>query len=154
MDNTEKLKTGTTTMGRSLPISTRHSIEICSLLRGKTSEQGRKILERVITKKSAVPYRKHMHGVGHRSGNMAAGRYPEKASSYILGVLKNAESNAQDKGLIAPFIIKEIVANQASRSWHYGRQKRRKTKRTHLKVVLEELKSAKEKVEAKSKKEK
>lgn len=141
-----------TAAGKSLPISTRHSVEICSLIRGKTTEQSRKILERVVDKKQAVPYKRYMHGVGHRSGKMAAGRYPEKASSYILEILKTAESNAEDKGLTPPFRIKEIIPNQASRSWHYGRQRRRKTKRTHIKIVLEELKTAKEKKEVEQKK--
>ena len=142
-----------TTMGKSLPISTRHSVEICNLIRGKTSEQGRKVLERVMSKKSAVPYKRYLHGVGHRSGKMAAGRYPEKASSYILDLLKSVESNAENKGLTAPFKIKDIIANQAPRSWHHGRQRRRKTKRTHIKIVLEELKAAKEKKEVKQAKE-
>ena len=141
----DKLETTATATGRSLPISTRHSVEICNFIRGKTSEQGRNFLERVLEKKSAVPYKRYLHGVGHRSGKMAAGRYPEKASLHILDILKSAESNAESKGLTAPFKIKDIIANQAPRSWHYGRQRRRKTKRTHVKIVLEELKSTKEK---------
>ena len=133
-----------TAIGRSLPISTRNSVEICNLLRGKTSERGKKILELVIEKKVPVPYKRYLHGVGHRSGKMAAGRYPQKASSYILAVLKSAESNAENKGLSMPFKIKEIIANQAVRSWHFGRQRRRKTKRTHIKIILEEIKKANE----------
>lgn len=141
MEKSEAIATAT---GKSLPISTKQSVEICNLLRGKTSEQGKKILERVLDKKEAVPYKRYMHGVGHRSGKMAAGRYPERASSHILDLLKSAESNAQNKGLSAPFKIKELIANQATRSWHFGRHRRRKTKRTHIKIVLEEVKKSKE----------
>ncbi len=137
-------KTQATAIGRSLPISTRQSVEICNLLRGKTSERGKKILERVIEKKEAVPYRRYLHGVGHRPGKMAAGRYPQNASSHILALLKSAESNAENKGLTTPLKIKEMVANQASRSWHFGRQRRRKTKRTHIKIILEEIKKSAE----------
>ena len=137
-------KTEATAIGRSLPISTKQSVEICNLLRGKTSDKGKKILELVIEKKAQVPYRRYMHGVGHRSGKMAAGRYPQKASSFILALLKSAESNAENKGLSTPLKIKEIIANQATRSWHAGRQRRRKTKRTHIKVVLEEMKKSTE----------
>jgi len=133
-----------TAIGRSLPISTRNSVEICNFLRGKTSERGKKILEFVIEKKVPVPYKRYLHGVGHKSGKIAAGRYPQKASSYILAVLKSAESNAENKGLSMPLKIKEIVANQAVRSWHFGRQRRRKTKRTHIKIVLEEIKKTNE----------
>ena len=127
---------------KSLPISTRHSVEICNLLRGKTSDKGKKILELVIDKKCPVPYKRYLHGVGHKSGRIASGRYPKKASSYILAVLKSAESNAESNGLSAPFKIREMIANQASRSWHFGRHRRVKTKRTHVKIVLEEIKSA------------
>jgi large subunit ribosomal protein L22 len=149
-------KTKVTAIGRSLPISTKQSVEICGFLRGKTSERGKKILEQVIEMKVAVPYKKFMHGVGHKPGKIAAGRYPIKASSHILTVLKSAESNAEQKGLSSPYIIKEILANQASRSWHFGRHRRRKTKRTHVEITLQEIKekkSTKEKTETKPQKE-
>ncbi|MEK6856790.1 MAG: 50S ribosomal protein L22 [Nanoarchaeota archaeon] len=142
-ENTNKIEA--IANSRSLPISTKQSVEICNMLRGKTSDRGKKILELVINMKAPVPYKRYMHGVGHRSGKLAAGRYPQKASSYILTVLKCAESNATNKGLTAPFQIKEIIANQAARSWHFGRQRRRKTKSTHLKIVLTEIKQANEK---------
>jgi len=135
--------------GKSLPISTRQSVEVCNLLRGKTSEQGKKILELVVEKKRPVPYKRYMHGVGHKPGKMAAGRFPQKTSSFILSLLKSAESNAENKGLTPPFRIKEIIANQASRSWHFGRHRRRKTKRTHIKITLQELKQPKENKENK-----
>ena len=142
MDKIDKIEV--TAAGKSLPISTRNSVEICNLLRGKTVDKGKKLLELIIDKKYPVPYKRYMHGVGHRSGKMAAGRYPQKASSHILEVLKNAESNAGNKGLTANFRIKEIISNQASRSWHFGRHRRRKTKSTHIKIVLEEIKQASE----------
>ena len=49
--------------------------------------------------------------------------------SRILFTLKSAESNAEQKGLSSPLVIREILANQASRNWHFGRHRRRKTKR-------------------------
>lgn len=129
--------------GKLLPISTKQSVEICNLIRGKTAEQGKRILEQVVKKKFAVPYKRYLHGVGHKSGRIAAGRYPIKASSAILAVLKSAEANAQHNGISSPLKIKEIIANQASRSWHFGRHRRRKTKRTHIEIVLEEIKEKK-----------
>lgn len=145
MDKKETNNGGGIAIGRSLPISTKQSVEICNLLRGKTSEQGRKLLGFVLEKKFPVPYRRYMHGVGHRSGKLAAGRYPFNASSCILSILKSAEANAENKGMTAPFKIEEVIANQASRSWHHGRQRRRKTKSTHLKIVLTEIKMSNEK---------
>ena len=125
--------------GRSLPISTKQSIEICSYLRGKTTERGKTVLQHVIEKKAAIPYKRFNDHVGHKRG-MAAGRYPINASMEILSLIKSAESNAENKGMVAPFKISEMIANQASRPWHYGRQRRVKMKRTHVKIVISEIK--------------
>lgn len=135
-------------MGKSVQISTKQSIEICSFLRGKTSEKGKKFLEQVISMKAAVPYKKFNRHVAHKPGKMAAGRYPLNASSAILNLLKTAEANAEVKGMSHPLIIKEMIANIGVRSWHPGRQRRRKTKATHIRIVLEsaEQKTSKEKV--------
>ena len=125
----------------SLPISLKQSVEICNFIRGKTSDKGKRILEQVIEKKIAVPYKRYMHGVGHRPGKMASGRYPINASMHILSVLKSAESNAENKGMSSPFQICEAIANQASRSWRSGRHRRRKRKSAHIKIVLMEIRA-------------
>lgn len=128
-------------IGSALPISLKQSVEICNFIRGKTSEKGRKILERVIEKKIAVPYKIYMHGVGHRAGKMAAGRFPISASTHILAILKSAEANAENKGMSTPLIIAEAIASQASRSWRAGRHRRRRRKSAHIKIVLKEIKA-------------
>jgi len=140
--------------GKLLQISTKQSVEICSFLRGKTTDRGKQILERVLEMKEAIPYKRYNHNVGHRPGKMAAGRYPLKAASQILNLLKNAEANAEAKGLSKPFVIKEMLANQGVRSWHPGRQRRRKTKSTHIKILLHgtEIKETKEKAKIETKK--
>ena len=61
--------------------------------------EARKFLEDVVALKQAVPFKRHHDGTGHRKGPMAAGRYPVNASKEILKILKNAESNAEYKGL-------------------------------------------------------
>jgi|SRR3989344_4156632 len=124
-------------VGKSIEISKKNSVEICSFIRGKTSEKGKRILERVLEKKTAVPYKKFNRHVAHKPGKIAAGRYPINAAAAILNLLKTAEANAEVKGMSQPFVIKEIIANQGVRSWHPGRQRRRKTKSTHLKITLE-----------------
>ena|SRR3989344_2509021 len=126
-------------VGKSLAISKKHSVEICSFLRGRTSEKGKMLLERVLTLKTAVPIKKFNRHVAHKPGKMAAGRYPINATEAILNLLKTAEANAEVKGLSQPLIIKEAIANQGSRGWHPGRQRRRKTKSTHIKITLESV---------------
>ena len=125
-------------IGRSLPISTKQSVEICRFLRKKSLEKAKTILENVIVKKTAIPYKRYLHDVGHRPGKMAAGRYPIKSSREILALLNSIEANAQFKGLnTSNLIITHINAHKASTPPHYGRR-RRQTKRTHVEIIVEE----------------
>ncbi len=140
------------TMGRSLPISTRHAIEISNYIRGKNVQKMKTFLEDVIKKKRVVPFTRFNKGVGHKKG-MGPGRYPLKASTEILRLLKSAEANAQFKALnAANLIIGHINANRGSNTWHYGRQRRRKMKRTNMDIILvEKVQEKKESSEEKLK---
>ncbi|HLD89167.1 MAG TPA: 50S ribosomal protein L22 [Candidatus Nanoarchaeia archaeon] len=128
-------------LGRSLPISTRQSVEICNFVRGKNLEKAKNAMKRVIEKKQAVPYRIYNDGIGHKPG-IGPGKYPVNACTQILQLIESAEANAQFKGLdSAKLVIAHLNAHQASRAWHYGRKRRRKMKRTNIEVVLEEQKT-------------
>ena len=97
------------------------------------------MLEKVINKEQAVPYRRYNKNVGHKKGRIAAGRFPIKASKHFLMLLKSVEANAQNKGLdVNSLIIKQAIANKASRQFHQGRQRRIELKRTHINIVVEE----------------
>ena len=125
-------------IGLSASVSTKHCVVISSTLRGKNISQARKILNEAIDLKKAIPYRRYNHNMGHKKG-IGPGRYPVKACTEILKVIDSCEANAQNKGLNTTQLkIVHISANMASRPWHYGRARRRKTKRTHIQVVLEE----------------
>lgn len=130
--------------GKGLPISTKQAIEICNFIRNKELQKAKNMLNDVIAKKIAVPY-KRFTSVGHRRGKMAAGRYPIKACTEIVSLLKSAESNAQFIGLNTNnLMIHELIPNKAGKSWHHGRQRRRKMKRTNIDVVLKEIPVKKE----------
>lgn len=129
-----------TAFGMGLPISTRHSVEICSFIRYKTVDESKKLLEEVIIGKRAVPFRRYNKNIGHRKGKIASGRFPKKASMYILNLVKNVESNAKNLGLSTPLVISEIIANKGVRNWHAGRIRRIKHKSTHIKITVKELK--------------
>ena len=133
-----------TAFGRGLPISTKQSVEICNFIRYKTVEESKKLLEGVIKGKIAVPFKRYNKNVGHRKGKIAIGRFPMKASEYILKLVKNAEANAKNLGLGTPLIISEAMANIGVRNWHPGRIRRIKTKRTHIKLAVKESKKKKE----------
>ncbi len=131
--------------GRSLPLSEKQSIEICSAVRNKPLSRAKKLLQRVIAMKEAIPFKRFTE-VGHRSGAMTAGRYPVNACNEILALLESAEANAQAKGLnVNDLIVRHIAAQKAPLQWHYGRQYRRRMKRIHIEVVLEEQKPKGEK---------
>lgn len=136
-------------IAKSLPISTKQSVEICSFIRGKTTDSAKKLLKQTLEKKIAIPYKRYNKDTGHKRGKIAAGRYPLKAISEILKLLNTAEANATIKNLASPFKIKAIIANQASRNWHFGRHRRRKTKRTHIRITLQSLEKEKKGTEKK-----
>lgn len=144
------------TIGSSLPISTKHSIEICNFIRNTNLSKAKNILKDIIEEKKPLPFKRYTGGIGHKKGKIGSGRYPKKASLEIIKILNAVEANAQFKGLnTANLFIKHICANKASRPWHYGRQRRRKMKRTHIEVVVEEkVSKEKEKKEVKQDKKK
>lgn len=123
---------------KDLGISTKVSVEICSWIRNKPVKKVQKMLERVIEKKQAVPYKRYRKEIPHRAGKIATGRYPIKASETILKLLKGGLAGAQNKGLSEDLIISHISAHKAGNQWHYGRQRRRRMKRTHINIILKE----------------
>jgi len=124
--------------GSSLPISTKSSIEISRYLRYRSTSFAKKFLEDVIVKKQAVPFKKFNRDMGHKVG-MMAGRYPIKAASEFLQLIKSAESNAQAKGLnVGSLKIVKILANKASAPAGGGRH-RQGTKRSHLEIQVKEM---------------
>ncbi len=121
-------------LGRDLPISAKHSIEIANSIRGKSVTRAKRILEGIISLKKPIRYTRFNKDLGHKKG-IGAGRYPVKTAENILTIVESAESNAKEKGISNPTII-HIAANRASAQWHYGRQRRRKMKRSHIEIVV------------------
>jgi len=124
--------------GRSLSISTKQAIEICNFVRNKNIQKMKMFLEGVIKKEKIVPFTRFNKGIGHKPG-IGPGRYPIKTAKGILMLLKSVESSAQFKGLnTSNLIIGHIKADKASNTWHYGRKRRRKMKRTNIEIILVE----------------
>jgi large subunit ribosomal protein L22 len=141
--------------GRDLGISTKKSVEICRFLKGKQVEKAKIFLKKVVDMTSAVPMTRYKTDTGHKKG-IGPGRYPVKAAAAILVVLESAEANAKNKGINSKdLMIVHMAAHRAARPWHFGRKKRQKMKRTHIEVVLAEVKDNKKikenKVESKIK---
>ena len=127
-------------LGIALPVSIKHCMMINNQIRGLNIAKAKAILEENIKMKKAVPFTKFTNGLGHKPG-IAAGRYPVKACSYVLSILKSAEANAQYKGLsTSDLYIKHISAKQGPGTMRHGRNFR-SAKRAHVEIVLEEVKS-------------
>ncbi|MBN2422515.1 50S ribosomal protein L22 [Candidatus Woesearchaeota archaeon] len=131
--------------GLNLSISTKKAVEICNNIRKKPVTEAKKILEEIIELKRPLPMKRFNRDTAHKKA-IGPGRFPKKTAKLILSTVKNAESNAQNKGLNTHnLIIAHISAHKASTPWHYGRHRRRKMKRTHVEIVVEEKKPEKDK---------
>ncbi len=125
--------------GLDLGISTKASIEIANHLRGKTTEEAKKLLNKTLKMEQPIPFKRFTDGVGHKKLISGPGRYPQKASKEFLKLIEQAEANAQVKGLASDLKIIHLAAHKASSQFKAGRQRRRMFKRTHLEIVVEEL---------------
>lgn len=133
-----------TAKGKDLHMSWKVSYEIGNAIRNKPVVKAIAFLERVTEMKEAVPYKRYNFDVGHKPGKIAAGRYPLKAANYFLAVIKNAVSNAVNKGLNEEdLVLVHVATGKGSSSWHHGRQRRRKVKLTNLDVVVKEVSAPK-----------
>jgi large subunit ribosomal protein L22 len=131
-------------VGLGLPISTKHSIMVCAALRGKSLDKAKRLLEDATKLRRPIPFTRFNRDTAHKPG-MAAGRYPINACATILKLLKSAEANAQFKGLsTANLYVRHVSAQQGPNIPRGGRQ-RRQAKRTHIEIVLEEVKKQEEK---------
>lgn len=139
-------------MGINLGISRKHAIEISNFIRMKKTIKAKTVLREIIGMKKPIPFTRFNNDVGHRRGKMASGRYPVKASQQILTLINQVETNAQDKGLDTnSLIIKHMNAHKGETTWHSGRKRRRKMKRTNVEIIVEEIAKKEEKKQPKVK---
>lgn len=125
-------------VGMALPISFKQSVEICNFIENKNISDAKKMLQNVVEKKSAIPFKRYNWDLGHKK-KMGPARYPEKASKQFINLIEAVEANAQFKGLnTSNLVIAHVSAHKASKAWHYGRKSRRKMKRTNVEIIVEE----------------
>ena len=98
-------------------------------IRKMSLKKAKKYLENVVAKKEAIPFRFFNGCVGRHAQakmtNATQCRWPEKSCKFLLHLLKNAESNAETKGLdVDNLVINHIQVNRAQKQ-------RRRTYRAH-----------------------
>merc|ERR1712087_909157 len=95
-------------------------------------EDAKNYLEAVVDKKRVIPFRRFKSGVGRcaqaKEFKTTQGRWPEKSCKIVLGLLRNAESNAESKGLdMDNLSINHVAVNRATPG-------RRRTYRAHGRI--------------------
>jgi len=123
-------KTEAVVNARDLPISTKHSIAICNMIRNKELDKAISLLEQAEQEKIPVPMRGE---IPHRKGIMS-GRYPITALGHFIKLLKGLKANAMVNELELEKYIIFCKADVASRP--YRRFGKGKFKRTHLTLRL------------------
>merc|ERR1712083_930040 len=104
--------------GSNLRVHFKNTRETAQAIKSMPLHRATKYLKNVIAHKEIVPFRRFMGGVGrHAQANVhgtAQGRWPLKSAEFLLHLLKNAESNAEYKGLDADhLVIDHIQVNRA-----------------------------------------
>lgn len=118
--------------GSDLRVHFKNTRETGAAIQGMSLPRAKQYLENVIAKKEIIPFVRFKLGVkGHsQCKNVKApiGRWPKKSCEFLLGLLKNAESNADIKGLDADkLMVDHIQVNKARRG-------RRRTYRAHGRI--------------------
>ncbi|MEM2083240.1 MAG: 50S ribosomal protein L22 [Nitrososphaerota archaeon] len=131
---------------REVDVSPKFARELCKSLVGLMLDDAKSLLEDVINKRRAIPYRRYKKDRAHNKMVKGPGGYPIKAAKLMLKLLESLEANAEFKGQ-SPENIKIIHA-----STHKARKIRKVIERAfgratpydkqlvHIEIVGEEVK--------------
>jgi large subunit ribosomal protein L22 len=133
--------------GRNLRVSPKQCREVCNAIRGMMLDKAIELLESVEEEKKWIPYKHHYKKRGHHPGmkKWMAGGHPVKASSHIIRVLKNAEANADNKGLDIDRLKVVHAVTHRGRIYKkyieraFGKSSAYFEQTSHIEIVLEEV---------------
>lgn len=122
------------TSGNDIRTHFKNTRETAQSIKGMHLHKAVSYMKAVINHERCVPFKRFCGGVG-RTGQAKAfnsttsqARWPKKSCQLILGLLKNAESNAEVKGLdVDALVIDHIQVNAAAKQ-------RRRTYRAHGRI--------------------
>jgi len=118
--------------GSYLRVSFKNTRETAQAINGWKLDRALQYLENVQLHKEAIPMRRYAGSTGRTAQGKQFGvskaRWPVKSAEFLIGLLKNAEANADTKGLdTSKLIVKHIQVNQAPKQ-------RRRTYRAHGRI--------------------
>ena len=115
--------------GSDLRVHFNNTHETAPAIKGMHIRKATKYLKDVILETQCVPFHRYNGGGGRcaqaKQWGWTQGRWPKKSAEFLLHMLKNAESNAELKGLdVDSLVIEHIQVNKAPKM-------RRRTNRAH-----------------------
>lgn len=118
--------------GSDLRVHFKNTRESGAAIKGMTLARAQRYLQAVIEKKEIIPFRRFKIGVKGKpqcnTHKIPVGRWPKKSCEFLLGLLKNAESNAELRGIDTDnLVVEHIQVNKAMRG-------RRRTFRAHGRI--------------------
>lgn len=118
--------------GSDLRVHFKNTHEAGAAIKGMNLERAQKYLQAVIEKKEIVPFRRFKIGVKGKpqcnNWKVPVGRWPKKSCQFLLGLLKNAESNAELRGIdTETLVVEHVQVNKSMRG-------RRRTFRAHGRI--------------------
>ncbi|KAF7490941.1 60S ribosomal protein L17 [Sarcoptes scabiei] len=119
--------------GSNLRVHFKNTRETAQAIKKMPLKRAQRYLKNVIAKQEIVPFRRFNGGVGRKAQVKAwpmatQGRWPKKSAEFLLQLLRNAESNADFKGLdVERLVIEHIMVNRAPKM-------RRRTYRAHGRI--------------------
>ncbi|XP_065188569.1 large ribosomal subunit protein uL22-like [Sycon ciliatum] len=118
--------------GSNLRVHFKNTREAAQAIKNMHIRRASRYLKDVVDKKQIIPFRRYSGGVGRKAQCKAfkhsQGRWPKKSAEFLLQLLKNAESNAELKGLdVDTLAIEHIQVNRAPHM-------RRRTYRAHGRI--------------------
>merc|ERR1712223_1168113 len=118
--------------GSNLRVHFKNTRETAQAIKKMPLHRATTYLKNVIEQKEIIPFRRFMGGVGRHAQakvhGTSQGRWPKKSAKFLLHLLKNAESNAEYKGLDADhLVVDHIQVNRAPKM-------RRRTYRAHGRI--------------------
>merc|ERR1712139_479920 len=122
------------TKGSDLRVHFKNTREAAQAIKGMHLNKAVSYLKAVVAKERCIPFNRFSGSIG-RTGQTkefksptSKGRWPKKSCQILLGMLKNAESNAEVKGLdVDALVIDHIQVNAAAKQ-------RRRTYRAHGRI--------------------
>jgi len=110
----------------------KNTFETANVISGMTLRKAQQLYRQVLAKTRCIPFRRYNGKIGRtgqgKEWGVTKGRWPRKSVAAMLSLLKNAEANANEKGLNPNnMVIKHVQVDQAPRM-------RRRTFRAHGRI--------------------